>query len=130
MSRNALIFSLLFACLTHHVTRAQTTGIDIVGVWKGTSICQVKNTPCHDENVVYRVSKGESQDAFDISASKIVDGKEEEMGIIPFKFNKATNQLTASFHGLWVLNVTDHVMDGTLTQNGTLFRIVKLSRTN
>lgn len=27
------------------------------GVWNGTSLCQVKNSPCHDEIVVYHISK-------------------------------------------------------------------------
>ena len=29
----------------------------LIGVWKGSSICQIKNSPCHDETVVYYISK-------------------------------------------------------------------------
>jgi len=29
----------------------------IEGVWKGTSLCQIKDSPCHDETVVYHISK-------------------------------------------------------------------------
>lgn len=29
----------------------------LLGTWTGESICQVKNSPCHDEKAIYRVSK-------------------------------------------------------------------------
>ena len=29
----------------------------IVGTWRGDSVCIAKNTACHDEDVVYRVTK-------------------------------------------------------------------------
>jgi hypothetical protein len=31
----------------------QTTADKIEGTWKGTSICQQKQSACHDENVVH-----------------------------------------------------------------------------
>jgi hypothetical protein len=52
----------------------------LVGVWKGTSLCQIKNSPCHDENVVYHISKNSSGDSYQIDASKIIDGKGERYG--------------------------------------------------
>jgi len=59
----------------------------LVGDWKGTSLCQVKNSPCHDENVVYHISKICSGDSYQIDASKIIDGKENDMGTLNFSFN-------------------------------------------
>jgi hypothetical protein len=29
----------------------------LIGTWTGESICQVKNSPCHDEKAIYLVSK-------------------------------------------------------------------------
>jgi len=29
----------------------------ISGTWEGTSLCQVKPSPCHDEHVIYRVTE-------------------------------------------------------------------------
>ena len=135
MSTKTILFSILLNSLTCLQIKAQTTlskqDNSIIGVWKGTSICQAKNSPCHDENVVYRISKGQGIDTFSISGSKIVNGKEVEMGIIPFRFDKTTNQLTASNNnGEWTLNLKGKVLEGTLTSNGKLFRIVKLSKQN
>ena len=134
MITKTILYSILLYCLTCHQIKAQTTASkqdsSIIGVWKGTSICQVKNSPCHDENVVYRISKGQGIDTFNVSGNKIVNGKEVEMGIIPFKFDKTTNQLTASMNGLWTLNLKGKVLEGTLTSNGTLYRIVKVSKQN
>ena len=134
MSTKTILFSILLYCLTCHQLKAQNIlsrqDSSIIGVWKGTSICQIKNSPCHDENVVYRISKGQGIDTFNVSGNRIVNGKEVEMGIIPFRFDKSTNQLTASMHGLWTLNLRGKVLEGTLTSNGSLFRIVKLSKEN
>jgi hypothetical protein len=64
-----------------------STAQSLTGVWKGTSLCQVKNSPCHDESVVYHISKGSRSDSYQISASKIIDGKENDMGTLNFTFD-------------------------------------------
>ena len=103
----------------------------MIGVWNGTSICQEKNSPCHDEIVVHRISKTQRPDTFNISASKIVNGKEVEMGTIPFRLEKTTNQLTStSSNGSWTFTLKGKDLDGTLTFNGALYRIIKLSKQN
>jgi hypothetical protein len=30
----------------------------LAGVWKGDSVCQIKDSPCHNEMAVYYVSRG------------------------------------------------------------------------
>src|SRR5215467_6521964 len=52
----------------------------LIGNWLGDSICQVKNSPCHDEKVVYHIAKGSDPDHVTVSADKIVDGKPINMG--------------------------------------------------
>jgi hypothetical protein len=47
----------------------QTTAAKIEGILKGTSICQVKQSTCHDENVVYYISK-KAANLYTIQASK------------------------------------------------------------
>jgi len=42
----------------------------LTGIWKGTSICQVKPSPCNDEIAVYHISKGEKPNSFHIIANK------------------------------------------------------------
>src|ERR1700758_4617480 len=63
----------------------------IAGVWRGNSVCVDKNTPCHDEVNVYRFSPVAGKaDTFQVTASKVVDGKEIEMGSSEFKYNEKT----------------------------------------
>ena len=59
----------------------------LTGNWKGTSLCQVKNSPCHDENVVYHITKGRDNNTYQVDASKIIDGKEDDMGTLNFSFD-------------------------------------------
>ena len=53
-----------------------------VGVWRGTSLCLVRPSACHDEVVVYRISRANKSDSLTMDARKIVNAREEEMGIL------------------------------------------------
>ena len=125
MLRSILFISLVF-CLAGKSNQAQTGPLKIdtllIGTWNGTSICQIKNSPCHDETVVYHISKNKGVDTFYVNASKIVNGVEEEMGILPFVYNKKTNQLTSTAHGIWTFNLEGAKLEGTLLVHGDLFR--------
>ena len=94
----------------------------LIGTWNGTSICQIKNSPCHDETIVYHISKNKGTDSFYINASKIVNGMEQEMGILPFVYNKQANQLTSTAYGIWAFKIEEAKLEGTLMVNGDLFR--------
>lgn len=124
-------FAILLCCFAFYVSEAQQSSTDslLIGVWKGTSICQVKNSPCHDEVVVYHISKSRGIDTFTIVANKIVNGAEEEMGIIGFKFDKKNNQLVSnSYNSTWTFNLKGRQLDGTLMARGALYRIIKVSK--
>ena len=99
MLKSSLLFSIIL-CLASKSNQAQNGAFKIdtllIGTWNGTSICQIKNSPCHDETVVYHISKKRGVDTFFINAGKIVNGVEEEMGILPFVYNKKTNQFTST----------------------------------
>ena len=64
-----------------------TDQTQVLGDWSGESICQVKNSPCHDEKVVYHISKGSGPDLIVVDADKIVGGKAENMGRLDFKYD-------------------------------------------
>src|SRR5215217_8075899 len=124
MVKSTLLFSLIL-CLAGKSGQAQTgVGIDtlLTGTWRGTSICQIKNSPCNDETVVYYISKNKGVDSFFINASKIVNGEEVEMGILPFVLNKKTNQLTSTAYGNWTFNIEGAKLEGTLVLRGDLYR--------
>ncbi|HET9825417.1 MAG TPA: hypothetical protein VFP87_08785 [Chitinophagaceae bacterium] len=130
-----LLYSVFLFCVTLHTIKAQRpiskTDSSIIGVWNGTSICHAKNSACHDEIVVYRISNAPGADTFNISASNIVNGKEVEMGAMPFKFDKTTNRLTSSSpNGLVTPTLKGKDLEGTLTFHGALYRIIKLSKQN
>ena len=53
MKLTKLIFFIL--CLNFKIDLFAQAIIE--GAWRGSSICQVKNSPCHDEQVVFHISK-------------------------------------------------------------------------
>jgi len=125
----------LSAILQHFAGCAQQTSPDkIEGIWKGTSLCQVKPSACHDENVVYHISK-KSANLYIIQANKIVDGAEADMGTFdPVVYDETKQTLTFTMkdhqgrNNVWVFRLDGLQMHGTLTQEKTLFRIVELKK--
>jgi len=103
----------------------------LAGVWKGTSLCQVKNSSCHDETVVYHISKHSGADSYQVDASKIIDGKEDDMGILNFSFNadqKILFLVDSVRNVKWEFKISGKEMHGTLMSNGTLVRIIDLKK--
>ena len=125
----------LSAILQHFAGYAQQTTSDkIEGIWKGTSLCQVKPSACHDENVVYHISK-KSANVYTIQANKIVNGAEVDMGTFDsVVYNEAKQTLTFIMKdrqgrsNVWLFKLDGMQMHGTLTQENTLFRIVELKK--
>lgn len=108
---------------------SETVQAHLLGDWTGESICQVKDSPCHDEKVVYHISKGSGPDLIVISADKIVEGKPENMGTLDFKYDAKAETLISEQHGHWLFYVKGKKMDGTLTNaDGTLFRKISLTK--
>ena len=66
----------------------------ISGVWKGISLCQVKNSPCHDEMAIYH-AKRLTATTYQFQMNKMVDGKEVEMGPLVFTWHDTLKTLTA-----------------------------------
>lgn len=103
----------------------------IAGTWKGTSLCQVKNSPCHDEVVVYHITKAAKENEYQILMNKVVNGTEEEMGTFPAIVDAARKKLTGIMKGkpAWFFTIKDHSMDGALLlENGTLYRIIHVDK--
>ena len=100
---------------------AQQTKDNIEGTWKGTSLCQVKSSPCHDENVVYHISKANGGKSYSIQASKIINGAEDDMGTLDASYDEPKHLLTVMMKdrqertSVWVFKVDGKQMHGTLT---------------
>jgi len=105
----------------------------ISGTWKGTSICQVKDSPCHDEVAIYHAIKAEGN-TYRFQMNKMVNGKEEEMGETVFTYdtnNKTLDGVTTSAKGkgLWHFVVKGNTIHGTLTvENNVLYRLIDLHK--
>ena len=102
---------------------------DLVGDWSGTSLCQVRPSPCHDEQVVYHISKPHEHKVT-IQADKIVEGKLVTMGVSEWTYDNSSGTLAWEMpRGTWKLVVDADTMDGTLiVPENVLFRKVHLKR--
>jgi len=103
---------------------------DIAGNWTGESICMIKNSPCHDEHVIYHISQPDSNGKLQISADKVVNGQAENMGTLDCIFDKKASTVTCSMNnGLWEFSVSGKKMEGTLKlKDGTLFRRINVTK--
>jgi hypothetical protein len=133
MKQVLMILHVFLFCMTSFSGKSQShENVDslIIGTWKGTSICQVKNSPCHDETVVYHVTK-HNTNSYEFNANKIVNGLEEEMGIITFSFDNKTKELHSNqYKGIWTFKLSQGKIDGTLYFNGSLYRIITVMKMN
>ena len=120
---------LLFILILGKTVTAQS----FEGIWKGGSLCQVKNSPCHDEIVVYHISKDSTGKSYEVIANKIVDGKEEYMGTIPFTYDdkqKIFVSVDSVRNARWEFKITGSAMKGTLMYKGDLYRVVDVKKEN
>ncbi len=101
-----------------------------VGTWRGTSLCLVRPSPCHDEIVVYRVAPVNTKDSLTMDARKIVKGQEEEMGVLGCHFDRSSAQLACGMrNGEWRFDLHGDSLTGVLRlPDGTKYRDVRTAR--
>lgn len=101
----------------------------IAGVWRGHSECAVKSSPCHDEVNVYRFSKVDGRpNAFSVTASKVVDGKEVVMGASEWKYDEKKQVVECEKPSIQ-LAIHGDQMDGALKlEDGTVYRRIYLKK--
>ncbi len=133
MSKLFAIWLLAFTGFSFNGRLHQATD-PIIGTWKGTSICQVKDSPCHDEIAVYHATKIPGQKIYKFQMNKMVDGKEVEMGPLNFIYNESKQTLMAENagargRGTWNFKITGKTIHGTLTvDNNVLYRVIDLRK--
>jgi hypothetical protein len=100
------------------------------GTWRGTSVCLVHPSACHDEIVVYRITPAKTADSVAIDARKIVGGKEEEMGVLGCHLVPLSGQLTCTLpQGVWHFRVRNDSLTGELRLlDNTRYREVRTIR--
>jgi hypothetical protein len=108
----------------------------LIGDWTGESICVGNHPACHDEKVVYHISRS-TDDAGKVilAADKIVDGKPDPMYVLDFKYDAVKGTLAGEFqnsryHGLWEYTVKGKTMEGTLSllPAKTIVRRIKVKK--
>jgi hypothetical protein len=130
------LFLAVAFCLVYSRSVSQKATDDpIEGTWKGTSVCQLKDSPCNDEIAVYHAIKIPGQKSYKFQMNKMVNGKEEEMGPLVFIYDDTSKTLTAvnearnGSKSFWKFIVKDKTMHGTLIINGnTLYRLIDLRK--
>src|SRR5437588_13074976 len=77
----------------------------LVGDWTGTSLYQVRPSPCHDEQVVFRLSHPR-QGKINVQADKMVNGKAVTMGADDCSYDPVSRVLSwVSPRGTWKCTV-------------------------
>ena len=105
----------------------------VSGTWEGTSLCQVKPSPCHDEHVIYRISRT-GVGRYRLDGYKLVSGKELFMGTIDFDFDAVRQQLHANIVGARGSSTADlklsakHLSGNMRLADGTLFRLIEVDK--
>ena len=121
-----LVFSLIF-----YLNLIAQTSIE--GIWKGTSICQIENSSCHDEQVVYHISKDTRLNNFQVIANKIVDGKEDYMGTLNFIYDAQKETFICVDEvrkARWEFQKKGEQMSGKLIYKNELYRLVSIKKEN
>ena len=117
MSYRTNIIALAAACVLAGGAFAQAPAAapTAVGVWRGTSLCRVRPSPCHDENVVYRITRVNASDTLSLDGRKIVNGQEEEMGVLECRFAAPGARLTCTMpNGVWNFEIRGDSLVGEL----------------
>ena len=98
-----------------------------VGIWRGTSVCLVRASACHDEIVVYRIARTKAADVLTMDARKIVRGEEQEMGVLTCRFTSPNGPLTCAMpQSTWQFRVRNDSLLGELRlSDNTKFRDVR-----
>jgi hypothetical protein len=125
---------LAMVCLLARDARAQSSSRSAattpVGTWRGTSVCLVHPSACHDEVVVYRIAQVKGTNSLSMDARKIVRGEEQEMGVLTCRLTSPQASLTCAMpQGIWYFRVRNDSLVGELRlPDNTKFRDVRAVR--
>ena len=120
----------LAGALAHTAIAQSPAPANPVGTWRGTSTCLVQPSACHDEVVVYRITQMKAVDSVSVDAFKIVNGQEDNMGLLTCRVAPGSGQLACSIpHGVWYFTARGDSLTGELRlPDKTRFREVRAIR--
>jgi hypothetical protein len=131
-ARTAVVFATALVLARGALAQSPTAPPNPLGVWRGTSICLVRPSPCNDEIDVYRITRANAGNGLSIDARRIVKGKEEEMGVLDCSFAAPAAQLTCTMpNGVWRFTIRGDSLAGELRlPDNTKYREVRASRSH
>jgi len=104
----------------------------LAGDWRGDSICQIRESACHDEDSLYHFNKVAAKPGvYSLKADKIVNGKPETMGVLDCNYDSQARALECPIPQRAVLRFTweGKEMQGTMTlPDKTLWRKLALKK--
>jgi hypothetical protein len=108
---------------------------EVVGAWEGESICQVTNSRCHDEHVIYEIFENNgAAGKIKIEGYKVVNSEKQWMGTLLCNYRSADHILTCTPKegkpSYWTFQIKGGTMSGTLVlpEGKTLYRKMNLKR--
>ncbi|MBV9147402.1 MAG: hypothetical protein JO065_15925 [Acidobacteria bacterium] len=111
---------------------AKRTEASVLGAWRGQSICAVKESACHDEEALYRISAtAQSDDQVTVSGNKIVDGKEINMGTSDCTLDRQTATVECTLpngNSIHLEIQGDSILGNLKLRDGTMWRRINLKR--
>jgi hypothetical protein len=126
---------LIFSILTLSANASYSWSVvaespSFTGVWRGDSVCQIKDSPCHDEASVYYVFPGSAPNTFQMKMNKIVDGKEETMGTVNCNADSNAGSYVCRLNATstWTWRLNKGSLDGEMQYRGQLYRKIHLVR--
>jgi hypothetical protein len=93
-------------------------------------VCTLRPSSCNDEVVVYRITRVNTSDRLSIDARKVVNGQEEEMGVIGCRSAASGAQLTCTMpNGIWRFTIRGDSLVGDLRlPDNRKYRDVRIAR--
>jgi len=108
---------------------------NVIGSWEGESKCTVPDSPCPDENALYRITADKKNPAqLNIDGYKIVGGSPQFMGALSCQYHADQGKLNCTSNtgrqDDWEFHVSGDSMTGTLPLGAdrTLYRRITVRK--
>lgn len=107
---------------------------EILGAWEGESKCTVRDSPCHDEHVIYEIAADkDASGGLKMDGYRVANGERVFMGTLRCEYQEAKKVLSCTSRGKdsddWEYTLSGDTLEGTLTINGkTLYRKITTKR--
>ena len=103
---------------------------ELIGDWRGDSICVVRESVCRDEKALYRIKVGSQPNHFSVEGDKIVNGQVVTMGTSDCAYSPKEHTLTCELpRGVVQLTLDGTRLAGSMKlTDGTLWRNITLKK--